>query len=193
MSLPTNNEGEKMPRILALFVFGLSGISSAYAQRLGADDSSLSIFQYVPIPIILLFGGMMVALIRYLRRPSRSPGPWNGYDPRFDKPWDLGKTQVRPNHTGWSQSGPVMVKHPSNGYMEEISSPGLWTLLFGGLYFAYKGVWSHAVLGLMLAIFTCGISWLVYPFFARDIVVRSYLRRGWQLMGVADLSNKSLI
>jgi hypothetical protein len=31
----------------------------------------------------------------------------------------------------------------------------------------------------MLAIFTAGFLWLIYPFFARQIVETHYLRRGW--------------
>lgn len=70
-------------------------------------------------------------------------------------------------------------KNPTNGYVEEVSSPGLWVLLFGFIYFAVKGVWTHAVAGLVLACFTFGISWLIYPFFASDIMRKHYLKQGW--------------
>jgi hypothetical protein len=32
----------------------------------------------------------------------------------------------------------------------------------------------------VIALFTLGLSWLVYPFFARGIVEKHYLRMGWQ-------------
>ena len=70
-------------------------------------------------------------------------------------------------------------QNPSNGYEEKVSYVGLFCLLFGFLYFVVKGIWTHALLGLVLAGMTCGISWLIYPFFARGIVERYYLRRGW--------------
>ncbi|MDP3013051.1 MAG: hypothetical protein Q8M92_02330 [Candidatus Subteraquimicrobiales bacterium] len=70
-------------------------------------------------------------------------------------------------------------QNPTNGYIEEVSSPGLWTFLCGFLYFAVKGVWTHAIAGLVLAIFTWGISWLIYPFFASSIMRTHYLRKGW--------------
>lgn len=70
-------------------------------------------------------------------------------------------------------------KNPSNGYVEESSAPGLWCLLFGCFYFAVKGVWRHFVLGFMLGLFTFGLSWFVYPFFAKDIIRQDYMRRGW--------------
>jgi len=71
-------------------------------------------------------------------------------------------------------------KNPQNGYVEEVNTPPfLCCLLFGTLYFASKGIWTHAVVSFLLAIFTFGISWLIYPFFAKGIVRQSYLRKGW--------------
>jgi hypothetical protein len=70
-------------------------------------------------------------------------------------------------------------RSPSNGYEEEVGPAWLWCLLFGFIYFAVKGVWSHAVVSFVLAFITVGVSWLIYPFFARKIVETDYLRRGW--------------
>jgi len=72
-------------------------------------------------------------------------------------------------------------KNPSNGYVEEISHPGLWCFLFGSLYFLVKGLWGHALVSLALAICTFGISWfIIYPFFAKEIFKKHYMRAGWQ-------------
>lgn len=70
-------------------------------------------------------------------------------------------------------------KNPQNGYVEAAGLSFLWCLLFGAFYFMVKGVWSHALVGLGLAVLTCGISWFVYPFFAAGIVRRHYLGKGW--------------
>jgi uncharacterized membrane protein len=70
-------------------------------------------------------------------------------------------------------------RNPANGYEEECGTPWLWCLLFGCIYFAVRGIWTHAVAALLLAIFTWGLSWLIYPLFARQIVETHYLRRGW--------------
>jgi hypothetical protein len=70
-------------------------------------------------------------------------------------------------------------RNPANGYVEPIGTPWLWCLLFGCVYFAVRGVWTHAVGAALLAIVTGGISWLIYPLFARQIVETQYLRRGW--------------
>jgi hypothetical protein len=74
-------------------------------------------------------------------------------------------------------------RNPANGYVEEIGAPWIWCLLFGCIYFAARGIWTHAVAAFLLALFTWGLSWLIYPFFAREIVEHHYLRRGWIPVG----------
>jgi len=80
-----------------------------------------------------------------------------------------------------ASSAPVGLRfrNPANGYTETISSPGLWTFLFGCFYFGAKGIWVHAAASLVLAVMTAGISWLVYPFFASRFIRQHYLRSGW--------------
>ncbi len=71
-------------------------------------------------------------------------------------------------------------KNPSNGYSEEVSgATWLWCLLFGAFYFAFKGIWTHAVVSFGAAFLTFGVSWLIYPFFAKSIVENSYRKKGW--------------
>jgi polyferredoxin len=72
-------------------------------------------------------------------------------------------------------------KNPTNGH-EVFGADNwaiLWTLLFGPLYFMYKGVWKHFFLSIIIAFMTLGISWLVYIFLAKDIVNNQYLHNGW--------------
>ncbi len=71
-------------------------------------------------------------------------------------------------------------KNPANGHAETI--PGLawlWTLLFGFIYLAIRGVWTHVVAYVFLAVMTAGISWFIYPFFANGILRNHYLKKGW--------------
>ena len=82
----------------------------------------------------------------------------------------------------------IHFKNPANGYIESSSVPFLWCLLFGSLYFAVKGVWAHVFISFVLACCTFGLSWLLYPFFARGIVFKSYARRGWVQVGNAAQS-----
>ena len=71
-------------------------------------------------------------------------------------------------------------QNPANGYIETVPDRvWLWVLLFGGIYFLAKGVWTHAAASLATACVTFGISWLVYPFFAKQIMVAHYLHNGW--------------
>ncbi len=72
-------------------------------------------------------------------------------------------------------------KNTSNNHIETVSGlTWLWTLLFGIIYFAIKGVWRHVLVGFILSICTFGISWLIYPFFAKGIIKNQYLRNGWK-------------
>ncbi|MDZ7760841.1 MAG: zinc ribbon domain-containing protein [Desulfovermiculus sp.] len=71
-------------------------------------------------------------------------------------------------------------KNPANGYLEEVDSlVFIWTLLFGPIYFAVKGVWRHVVASFLIAVLTFGVSWFIYPFFAKSILRTHYLRMGW--------------
>ena len=70
-------------------------------------------------------------------------------------------------------------QNPLNQYVEESNAAWFWVLLFGPLYFAYKTAWWATLLAMVLAGMTLGISWLIMPFLAEDMVRKSYLRRGW--------------
>ena len=71
-------------------------------------------------------------------------------------------------------------RHPSNDYIVEANYMRLWVFLFGPLYFAFRGIWGHFFLSLLLAIPTFGISWIYYVIAAPGIVRKHYLERGWK-------------
>ncbi len=80
-------------------------------------------------------------------------------------------------------------ENTSNGYQESVSLFSiLWTLLFGFIYLAIKGIWAHAIAHFLLIValgsFTWGIAaipvWLIYPLFVPSILARSYLKKGWR-------------
>jgi cobalt/nickel transport system permease protein len=80
-----------------------------------------------------------------------------------------------------NEESSIEFKNPQNGYIEKSPFPGFWCFIFGPFYLAVKGVWGHALFSFFLAVITCGISWLlIYPFFARSIIRKNYLRRGWE-------------
>lgn len=80
----------------------------------------------------------------------------------------------------------MQFENPSNGYVEEIDGAWFYSLLFGAFYFAYKGALMAAILGFVAAMFTFGLSWLLMPIFADDILRKSYLQRGWKEITTAE-------
>ena len=82
----------------------------------------------------------------------------------------------------------IKATNPVNDYKQEISELSwLWSLIFGAFFFAFKGAWKHFIIGIIAAIVTVGISWLIYPFFARQIIINSYLERGWSIDGLPQI------
>ena len=77
----------------------------------------------------------------------------------------------------------LIFRHPKTKQIVNITQVPSWVLLFGFFYFAVKGIWTHAVASALLAIVTAGISWLVYPFFAKQIVRNHLLITGWEAVG----------
>jgi len=78
-------------------------------------------------------------------------------------------------------------QNPSTGAIQEVSSMAwLWVFLFGFVYFAVKGVWWHVLGWILFAIVTLGLSLLIYPIFANDIMRKHYLSKGWVELPVED-------
>ena len=75
-------------------------------------------------------------------------------------------------------------KNPSNNYIQKTTHHGLWSLFFGGFYYGYHGVWIHCLAFLLLG----PLAWLVYPFFARDIIKTAALKNG--LIQIAEIEAK---
>ena len=74
-------------------------------------------------------------------------------------------------------------KNPENGNIETIMRKDFyWCLLFGFLYFVKKKMWFHAVLSFVLSIGTYGISILIYPFFVKSILLKEYVKKGWEIV-----------
>jgi hypothetical protein len=83
----------------------------------------------------------------------------------------------------------LQFQNPVNGYIESCPHAWIWCLLFGGFYFIYKRIWTHVIIGFVAAILTMGISWFVYPFFVKQILIKHYLRNGWvQVQEVSEVA-----
>jgi peptidoglycan/LPS O-acetylase OafA/YrhL len=70
-------------------------------------------------------------------------------------------------------------RHPGNGYTVTVRHSFLWCLIFGLFYFMKHSAWSAAIIAFFAAVFTVGLAWLIYPFFAKGIIRKAYLTKGW--------------
>jgi peptidoglycan/LPS O-acetylase OafA/YrhL len=70
-------------------------------------------------------------------------------------------------------------RHPHNGHVVTVRHPFLWCFLFGCFYLAKHEAWSAAIIAFFAAMFTLGLAWMIYPFFAKGIIRNAYLRKGW--------------
>ncbi|WP_416467706.1 hypothetical protein [Pseudomonas sp. LFS044] len=89
-------------------------------------------------------------------------------------------------------------RNPANGHVEEVAgeAAGLVVLL-GPIYLAFKGLWGHFFLWLLLVggfslatggygiVFALPIATIAYAATINKMIVNSYLRRGWQEVNVA--------
>ena len=71
----------------------------------------------------------------------------------------------------------------STGQIKDITNAPGYVLLGGPVYFAVNGVWSHTAASMILAIVTAGLSWLVYPFFAKRVMREYLVAHGWKAVG----------
>ena len=83
-------------------------------------------------------------------------------------------------------------KNPANQYIEKVSYAGVLTLFLGCFFFAFRGIWTHFVISLALAVITFGLSWLIYPFFASGIVKKHYQRNGWTEIPESEVKKADL-
>jgi len=66
--------------------------------------------------------------------------------------------------------------------MVDKPTPRLWCLFYGCFYFAANRMWFHTILSFVLAICTVGISWLIYPIFVRELLIKHLRKQGWRLV-----------
>jgi len=75
----------------------------------------------------------------------------------------------------------IKFENPKNRYTESYNttkSP-IWCALFGPFYWLVRRNWFHAVLSVVPAIFTYGLSNIVYAFFANKVNISDYGKKGW--------------
>ncbi|MEO8118023.1 MAG: hypothetical protein ABI606_01715 [Rhodoferax sp.] len=100
------------------------------------------------------------------------------------------------------EQGEMMARYfenPINAHREEINGlTSAGALLFGLFFFAYKGIWRHFIIQLLLVVIFFAsfgapgtmfamVMWIAYAVMAQGIVAANYLRNGWRESG-ANLS-----
>jgi len=73
-------------------------------------------------------------------------------------------------------------ENSKNGYRVKVSGfwSFFWTILIGPFYFLARGNTRHFFFGLFLALIV--FPWLIYPFFAANILRTMYLERGYSVV-----------
>lgn len=81
------------------------------------------------------------------------------------------------------------------GATKEIKTGFSWTTLFFGCFPAmFRGDWKWAIIMILAAIVTSGISWLIFPFFYNRLYIKDLLNNGYRPLddnGIAYLRNKN--
>ena len=73
----------------------------------------------------------------------------------------------------------MIVEHPATGDTRQVLGPlhRVWSLLFGFVYYATKGMWSCAIVSLL----TLNGLIIIFPLWNRAIVRNHYVMAGWRV------------
>ncbi|WP_428569018.1 MAG: hypothetical protein ACP59X_10410 [Solidesulfovibrio sp. DCME] len=99
--------------------------------------------------------------------------------PVCDRPFVAAFNPVRANGPLQGIFTASAFQEPETGRLVRINLAWLWTLLFGCFYFAAKGARGLAWASFFATVFTAGLAWFIYPFFAARLLRRHYLLAGW--------------
>lgn len=70
-----------------------------------------------------------------------------------------------------------------NGVTKQVKKGFSWTMLFFGIFVPLvRGDWKYFLITLIAAIFSWGISWLVFPFFYNKLYLNDLLNNGYEIV-----------
>ena len=70
--------------------------------------------------------------------------------------------------------------HPGNNEPADIYEGFSWPcLFFCSIWFAVKGMWMWAIASFFIVSSTCGLAWLIFPFFANGLHKKHLRQSGW--------------
>lgn len=75
----------------------------------------------------------------------------------------------------------ITVKN-SNGVTKTVKSGFSWTMFFFGAFVPLvRGDWKYLLISMLAALFTCGLSWVVLPFFYNKLYLNDLLNNGYKV------------
>lgn len=74
-----------------------------------------------------------------------------------------------------------MVLKNSFGSIKTVKTGFSWTTLFFGCFPAmFRGDWKWAIIMIIVALLTGGLSWFVFPFFYNKLYIQDLLNKGYK-------------
>lgn len=74
-------------------------------------------------------------------------------------------------------------KNPNSDYIECVKLAWFWCILFGPFYLAFKGLWKHLFIWIVVTALSKGagamLLWVLYPLMVGDILSARYIKDGW--------------
>jgi hypothetical protein len=85
----------------------------------------------------------------------------------------------------------ISLKDKNSGLVKNAKVGFSWTtLFFGFLPTLFREDWKWCAIEIVLAIVTCGISWLAFPFIYNKLYIKTLLGKGYE---PADENSKNIL
>ncbi len=79
----------------------------------------------------------------------------------------------------------VMMENPNTGENRKAPVGFSWTTFFFGIFVPlFRSDWKWAIIMFLAAGFTCGLSWLVFPFLYNKLYLKDLVGRGFRAAAV---------
>lgn len=83
----------------------------------------------------------------------------------------------------------ILLKSKYSSDVKEVKMGFSWTTLFFGIFVPLiRGDWKWAVITLLLALITGGLSWFVVPFFYNKVYIKELISKGFTPTTMTELN-----
>jgi hypothetical protein len=89
----------------------------------------------------------------------------------------------------------TVFENPANGYRVKVDTftAWLWTSIFGPFFFLFRGNILHFFLWFLVGGISAGAGIFIYPFFAANILRRTYYERGYRVVEQRPTDGKTFL